>query len=173
MLFARATYANITADDLALAARVTRATFYNTFLGKSAWAAAVIDDRLNEALDQRLAVEDEVRASPPARLLGYISLLDTVVRPLPGIAKSLLDERTQARQRSYGELLPRFHAEMVGTLQAGQISEAFRSDIAAADLADFVLDSMAVSLAVNLPDRLDRAEGVAALLVQSVSLHPV
>lgn len=135
------------------------ATFYNFFPTKVDWAVAVLDSRVNEALDQQAADEPELAQAPRERVLGHLVLLGDVATSLPGITRALVEKRTDA-QAPYTELLPRYYGEVTHLLQEGQEEHSFQTDIRADQMADFAIDSLAMTYAVHLDNQ---ARGTAAL----------
>jgi AcrR family transcriptional regulator len=151
-VFAEYSYPDIRADDIPQRAGRSSTSFYNFFVEKSDWAAAVLDSRLNDALDRETAAEP---GTPHSRLLGYFGLLGAVSAPLPGITIALVDERRE--QEPYSELLPRYYGEVTHAFQDGQEQQVFRIDIPAAEMADSSLTNIAVQYAIHLDDTAARA----------------
>lgn len=139
-------YSGVRVEHIANHAAKSTATYYTVFSGKSAWGTAVIEQRLNEALDRVPTVGAE---TPRTRLVRHLGLLAEVAASLPGITKALLDERAE-RKVSYSGLLPRYHGEVTQDLTDGQERQVFRRDMPPADLADFAIDGIALANAVHL-----------------------
>lgn len=169
-LFAEYDYSNIKIDDIAQRSRRSIATLYNYFptRTKSSWAAAVLDARLNQALDQPAAPENQMARTPRSLLLGHFGLLDTVSAPLPGITQALIEERTAGEP--YTNLLPRYYGEVTQALRDGQNQQVFRGDIDAAELADLTLDSLASVYAIHLDERIARATNMVFLLLDGLAV---
>ncbi len=169
-LFAEYDYSTIKVDDIAQRSGRGLATLYNYFPArtKSSWAAAVLDTRLNRALDQRTAVEAQVGRAPRSLLLGHFGLLDTVSAPLSGITQALIEERTVGEP--YTKLLPRYYDEVTQALRDGQDQQVFRGDMDATKLADLTLDSLASVYAIPSDEGVARASGMAALLLDGLAI---
>lgn len=148
-LFREFEYPDITVEDISRRSARSTPTFYNVFTGKSDWAAAVLDTRLNGSLDQQHNPEAGRTPIPRTKVLGYLAILGEVAAPLPGITKALVDERTNAGQ-GYSELLPTYYSEVYEALRDGQEQHAFRANMDAAEMANFALDSLAMAYAVHL-----------------------
>ena len=162
-IFSEHAYPDIQVMDVVHRSGISSATFYTMFPAKSAWAAAVLDTRLNEALDQRRTPEGVPALTPRARALGYLTLLGEVAVPLPGITQALVEERTTG-QVPYSELLPRYHGEVTGALRDGQEQHIFRGDMTPDEMADVAIGSLALAFAVHLGDPATRTilDGFAA-----------
>lgn len=164
--FADAGYAGAVVERAAGISTLSTATFYNYFTGKGALGAAVLDRRLNRALDREGGESVE---APRVRLLGHLGLLGDAAVPWPGITRALIDERTGQLARPYTELLPRYYAELTGTLQDGQEQGVFRNDLQASDMAEFALDSLAMAYAVPLDDTMGRGTNAPFLVLNGLS----
>jgi AcrR family transcriptional regulator len=163
--FANLGYAAAVVERAASNANLSTATFYSYFTGRGALGAAVLDRRLNRALD--LESGEPVEA-PHARLLGNLGLLGDISAPWPGITRALIDERTGQLARPYSELLPRYYAELTGALRDGQEQEVFRSDLEVHDMAEFALDSLAMAYAVPLGDTRGRGTNAPFLVLNGL-----
>jgi AcrR family transcriptional regulator len=159
-LYSDFSYPDIQVDDVVKRSGLSVPTFYNYFRAKSNWTAAVLDRRLNGALDQRVTTES---TSPRTLLLGHLGLLGEVSGSLPGSTKALVDERADA-QLPYREILPRYYGEVAQAVQSGQEQHAFRGDMTAAELADFAIDSIALAYAVHLDNPAARAASPSLVL---------
>jgi AcrR family transcriptional regulator len=160
--FADSDYQGIQVEHIVSHSAVSAPTFYNVFPGRSAWASAVLDQRLSEALDQAAAAGAEAPRTPHARLLGHLGLLERVSAPLPGITWALTEERRD--QKRYGEMLPRYYGEVTQVFADGQGQRTFRSDIAPEEMAEFALDSLATAYAVHLDNPATRAMSASLVL---------
>lgn len=169
-LFAEYDYSTIRVDDIAQHSGRGLATLYNYFpaRSKSAWAAAVLDSRLNQALDQPTAREAQVSRAPRNLLLGHFGLLYEVSTPLSGITQALVEER--AAGESYPDLLPRYYGEVTQALRDGQDQQVFRGDMDATKLADLTLDSLASIYAIPSDEGVARASGMAAILLDGLAI---
>lgn len=148
-VFTDSSYRDVTVQHVASHAAISTATFYSMFSGKNSWAAAVLDKRLSDALDQPGTTEARTSRTPRDRLLGHFGLLAEASAQFPGITKALVDERTDA-QVPYRELLPQYYGEVTQAFVDGYEQFTFRRDMTPADMADFSLDSIAMAYAVHL-----------------------
>ncbi|HUB93009.1 MAG TPA: hypothetical protein VMB52_00730, partial [Verrucomicrobiae bacterium] len=170
-VFAHCDYRHIEVGHIASRAAVSVPTFYGIFSGgrfsrdsgKNAWGVAVLDQRLNAALDQ----EATTNAHPHTRLLGRLSLLERVTASLPGITNALVGERTHS-QVEYSGLLPRYYNEVTQIMADGQGQRDFSDAMSPSDMASSVLDSVAVAYAVHLDNPAARAAS-ASLVVDGVA----
>jgi hypothetical protein len=116
----------------------------------------------------RQAPADGPPPLPRARLLGRFGLLGGVSAPLPGITKGIVDERAEA-QMPYTELLPRYYSEVVAALREGQEDRVFRADAEATEMADFVLDSLALAYAVHRENPTPVIASLPGLLIDGLA----
>ena len=167
-IFSELAYPDIQVMDVVRRSGISSATYYTMFPSKGAWAAAVLDARLNTELDKQQVPEAVPAPTPRARVLGHLVLLGEAAAPLPGVTQALVEERTTG-QVSYSELLPRYHGELTGALRHGQEQQAFRANMDAAEMADFALDSLAMTYAVHLDSPAARTMNLPSLVLDGFS----
>ena len=141
-LLATREYADMTVDEIAAAAMVSRGTFFNYFGGKGgiilAWARQVQAELV-------ATVGEHLAHDPPDEPL------DTVMRAIlalmdhhPAALRTLLgelyapDPRRAAQAREVFDLA----AVVAPIIAAGQASGSFRADVAASDLAQFAASAL-------------------------------
>jgi AcrR family transcriptional regulator len=156
IVFTDSSYRDVTVERVASHALISTPTFYSMFSGKSSWAAAVLDKRLNEALDQPGTIETGMPRTPHARLVGHFGLLAQVSAPLPGITQALFDEHI-GTQRPYSALVPRYYGEVTQALQEGQEQRVFDRDMTVAEMADVAVCGLAAAYANHLGDHMAKA----------------
>jgi AcrR family transcriptional regulator len=168
-VFAGSNYQKVVVDDVIRQSGRSAPSFYNIFSGKSAWATAVLDRRLNHTLEER--PETNHASSVRTRLLGHLTLLGDTITPMPGITAALVEERTKTDPaQPYSQLLPRYHGTLTEIVRSGQLREAFREDIFPEDMADFALDSLAIAYAVPLGTEPGRKATATSLIVSSMQV---
>lgn len=166
-VFTDSDYGGIQVEHIANHAGLSVPTFYNTFSNKAAWGAAVLDKRLNEALDKQAATET---GSPRNRVLGHLGLLGEVANPLPGITQAFVDERTTAHT-PYSELVPRYYGAVTGRFRDGQEQQVFRDDMEASEMADFALDSLAIAYAVRVDSPATRTMNLPSVVLDGLAIQ--
>lgn len=163
-IFSELPYPDIQVMDVVRRSGISSATYYTMFPSKGAWAAAVLDTRLNTELDEWQVPEATQAPTPRAGVLGHLVLLGEVAAPLPGITQALVEERTTG-QVPYSDLLPRYYGEITGALRDGQEQQAFRTDMEAGEMADFALDSLAMAYAMHLDNPMARTMNLPSVVL--------
>lgn len=167
-VFTDSDYSRVKVEHVVSHAGLSTPSFYNVFSGKSAWGAALLDRRLQEALDKQPAAGTAPLPAPRDRVLGNFALLGEVAKPLPGITKALADERTDS-QMQYSDLIPRYYSEVVVAFQDCQEQRVFRADMEAAEMADFVIDSLAMAYAVHLDNAAAYTANLPSMILDGLS----
>jgi AcrR family transcriptional regulator len=162
-VFADSDYLSVRVEHVASHAGVSAPTFYNIFPRKSAWAAAVLDQRVNQALDKRTSTAMQAAGAPRDRILDHLGLLAAVSMPMPMITKSLVDERAEGEL--YSDLLPCYYGELTVAFAAGQRWNVFRSGVSPSDIANFALDSIATACAMPLASSSINAKLLPSLVL--------
>jgi AcrR family transcriptional regulator len=140
MLFLERGFEATTVEQIAEAADVAQATFFNHFAGKNAVLAEMtreVSERLRELIGEQLAR----RVSAQAKIRAFGQRAGDEVEASLGLARDVLLElvRTSPRPGEAFSYVAGAHAAFVDILREGQTRGEVRSDYDAGFLADMVV----------------------------------
>jgi AcrR family transcriptional regulator len=146
-LFLKYGYEATTVAQIADAADIAPATFFNHFTSKSAVLAEMTSE-VSEHLQALVDCQLDRPVSAQERILGFADGVATEVAEARGLARDVLLELMRARARP-GEdapyLLP-VHEPFAAIIREGQTAGQVRDDLAATFLAEMVLAALNVAM---------------------------
>jgi AcrR family transcriptional regulator len=152
-LFLKHGFENTTVAQIAEAADVAPATFFNHFASKGAVLAEMtgeVSDHLQTLVDQQL----KRPASTQERILGFADSVATEIAQARGLARDVLLElmRGSARPGEDAPYLKPVHEPFATIIREGQAAGRVRADLDATFLAEMALGAFNVAIAHWLND---------------------
>lgn len=146
-LFIERGYEATTVDDIAAAADVAPATFFNHFQSKHAVLSEMTGE-VFEHIETLLGRQLASNAPAPSRLMAFVDEAAREIEQSRSLAHNVLLElvRATARHGQVAPYLARAHAPIAQILAEGQRRQEIRSDLDSSFLAEMVVGAINATL---------------------------